>query len=104
MLIFWLSKLKLVISDIVEDALKQLGSIIREGEREQGRTERKKEGRRKKGKKPKKAGIERKGQNISQAFTALEIQLNITLPCSLKLQFHPPGCNLKSSLCLTFKQ
>lgn len=34
-LIFWLSKLKLVISDIVEDALKQLGSIIREGEKEE---------------------------------------------------------------------
>lgn len=65
------------------------------GRRKEGGRKKRKKG----GRKPKKASIERKGQNNSQAFTALESQPNINSSQFTEIaRFHPPGCNLKSSV------
>lgn len=65
------------------------------GKEEGGRKEERKKG----GRKPKKASTERKEQNNSQAFPALESQPNINSSQFTEIAlFHPPGCNLKSSV------
>lgn len=98
--------MKTVISNIVEHALEYLGCIYKE-QKDKRRKEGRK-GRREEERKETKESCHRKKRkkvNIFPAFTTLESQPNINSSQFVEIAwFHPPGRNLKSSLCLTFKQ